>query len=366
MSKYKEERSFVFIMAIVIVSVLIIAVWEYTFVVSQNLRIAVNMVKEVQAIAIARAAYRGSLAVLKRDRTDVDGPHDEWRLLMPPILPLGRGTARIEIEAEDGKLNVNHLIQRFEDESLNDSYIHLQALLEILGYEQNAADGIVDFIDENSISMGHGAEKDYYEELKPPIIIKNGPLDSIREILSIKGLSLKMYYGDAEKNEKEEVRQPMLGQEVEDDDEDEKVKIWSPNGLRYYLTVYGDLYNPTKAKSTESNYVPININYMPLRLLQAMNEELDDFNLEEIEKFRKKFNFTNKEIEMDYMISNFGFTKEVWEYFFGANGTKKKLKVNSNYFRIRGVGEVDNITRIVDTVIQRDGKYFKVLYYTEI
>ena len=60
-----------------------------------------------------------------------------------------------------------------------------------------------------------GAENEYYSWLENPYLCKNVPLDSIEELLLIKGMTIDLYYGDPD------VEPPVLP-------------------LPYYLTVHGD------------------------------------------------------------------------------------------------------------------------------
>jgi hypothetical protein len=75
-------------------------------------------------------------------------------------------------------------------------------IMENLEYdEQDAreiAAAILDWRDEDDLHRNHGAETDYYEGLDPPYQAKNAPYDAVEELLLVKGVTHKMFYGTDE------------------------------------------------------------------------------------------------------------------------------------------------------------------------
>ena len=53
----------------------------------------------------------------------------------------------------------------------------------------DVADAIVDWLDMDSSPRPYGAEDDYYTALSPPYHCKNGPLDSLEELLLVRGVT---------------------------------------------------------------------------------------------------------------------------------------------------------------------------------
>lgn len=60
------------------------------------------------------------------------------------------------------------------------------------------ADAILDWIDSDDNHRLNGAENDYYLALPVPYYCKNAPLDSIEELLLVKGVTPELYFGTAE------------------------------------------------------------------------------------------------------------------------------------------------------------------------
>ncbi|MEQ1904189.1 MAG: hypothetical protein ABL888_08405 [Pirellulaceae bacterium] len=66
---------------------------------------------------------------------------------------------------------------------------------------EEIADAIIDFIDADDEGRDYGAESSYYVGLDPAYEAKNGPLDSIDELLLIRGVTSQLLFGaDANRN----------------------------------------------------------------------------------------------------------------------------------------------------------------------
>ncbi len=143
---------------------------------------------------------------------------------------LGGGEYRVELQDESGKLPVN---------SVNEE--QLRSLVEACGIKKPdsdiIADSILDWRDADSAHRINGAENDYYQSLNPPYKAKNGRIDTIEELLLIRGITPEYFYGHPEK--------------------DLNGAITYRYGLSRYLTVYST--NPQ-----------VNVNYAPLAVLQSV------------------------------------------------------------------------------------------------
>jgi general secretion pathway protein K len=142
----------------------------------------------------------------------------------------GGGTFRVEMQDESGKINLNFIN---EDQ--------LRTLCEVIGIQRPDSDVIVDSVmdwrDADRAHRANGAEDDYYQQLATPYKAKNGRLDTVEELLLVRGVTREYYYGYRE-----------------------KAQDGSPGyrfGLSRYLTVY-----------TNSNRV--NVNFAELPVLMAI------------------------------------------------------------------------------------------------
>ncbi|MFP6627389.1 MAG: hypothetical protein VCA74_10120 [Deltaproteobacteria bacterium] len=97
----------------------------------------------------------------------------------------------IRVVDEGGKLSINDIQEQM-----------LAYVLDNIGFDQETAatvaDSILDWRDEDDLHRVHGAEQQYYETLPRPYRAKNGDFDAIEELLLVRGVSEKMFYGDGD------------------------------------------------------------------------------------------------------------------------------------------------------------------------
>jgi type II secretory pathway component PulK len=125
---------------------------------------------------------------------------------------------RFGVVDEGGKLNVNSMIAL--DKTGEALY---NALLKLPNMSPEVADAIVDWVDADDVARASGAESADYSGLPNPYKAKNGPLNSLDELLLVKGVTPELLYGgDRNRNG------------VYDDGDTGSDRGWSD-----YLTVYG-------------------------------------------------------------------------------------------------------------------------------
>jgi general secretion pathway protein K len=104
---------------------------------------------------------------------------------------MGKDRYTLRISDESGKININ-LMTDF-------SGIILNNLLVNLGVEKEKADVVVDSIldwkDDDNLHRLHGAEDEYYLALSKPYKAKNKPLETIEELLLVRGVTRELLYG---------------------------------------------------------------------------------------------------------------------------------------------------------------------------
>jgi type II secretory pathway component PulK len=93
---------------------------------------------------------------------------------------------------EAGKINLNALLQLDSTGS-----IAMQILLTLPNMTEDLANCILDWLDPSSTTpRTNGAKDEYYMDLQPPYHCKMGPLDSIDELLLVKGVTPQLLYGN--------------------------------------------------------------------------------------------------------------------------------------------------------------------------
>lgn len=101
---------------------------------------------------------------------------------------LGRGSFSYNLTDEESKLNINTA------SALQIRYLFLKSGVDITDVDI-IIDSIIDWRDGNDLHMLNGAEEDYYRSLKYPYSAKDGPFESIDELLLVKGMTREIFYG---------------------------------------------------------------------------------------------------------------------------------------------------------------------------
>lgn len=104
-------------------------------------------------------------------------------------IPLGAGSVSYRIVDENRKINVNTaskvvLSKILERGEVNDE-----------DFQDDLSDAILDWIDKNDLHRLNGAENNYYQNLSEPYNCKNDTIDTLEEMLLIKGMTPEIFYG---------------------------------------------------------------------------------------------------------------------------------------------------------------------------
>ncbi len=138
----------------------------------------------------------------------------------------------------------------------------------IPGMTAELADAILDFIDSDETARENGCESEYYESLTPPYPAKNSPLESLDELLLVRGVTLGLLHGeDANRNGLLDPNENDGDVSYPPDNQDGALQM----GWSAYLTVFG------REKNLQSDSTPrININGNDLATLYDTLEESFD------------------------------------------------------------------------------------------
>ncbi len=126
--------------------------------------------------------------------TDVSDPKQVgmFSIIAPGMdddgLPFGH---RFGLVDESTKLNLNVL--PILDQIMPGS--GREMLLALPDMTEELADAILDFIDPDDDTRDYGYENSYYSSMQPPYEAKNGPLDSLEELLLIPGMTPQLLFG---------------------------------------------------------------------------------------------------------------------------------------------------------------------------
>ncbi len=189
-------------MVLWVVAIFTVVVLEFSFAMRTEVNIAKNFKEELQLYAIAQGGVQQAIAELivnhdarfrqlrKTIKTEEVTPEKkEWVPDgRPYALRFDQGECELRIMSEAGKININAI-----------SEVALRKLIGNLGLDGEKRDVVVDSIldwrDPNDLLRINGAENDYYQSLKEPYRSKNANLDSIEELLLIRGVTPDLFYG---------------------------------------------------------------------------------------------------------------------------------------------------------------------------
>lgn len=157
-------------------------------------RVAYRQAARLKAHYYARSALETGIVMLKT--IPIKYLYQFNMIPSTPVIPLGEGAINIEIREETGKLNLNHLVNPFNDEMNLKSVERLQRLFQYFSLSTGSVDAIIDWIDKNNTRMPSGHEAQDYATINPPRKIKNGWMHSLQELLFIPEFSADLLYND--------------------------------------------------------------------------------------------------------------------------------------------------------------------------
>lgn len=99
--------------------------------------------------------------------------------------------SRFGLIDESSKINLNTLV--FSDALQEGSAREI--LMQLPEMTEEIADSILDWIDSDDEARENGVESDFYQGLSPGYAAKNGPMDSLDEILLVRGVTPQLLFG---------------------------------------------------------------------------------------------------------------------------------------------------------------------------
>jgi hypothetical protein len=152
--------------------------------------------------------------------------------IVAPRMEDGRITGiRFGLEDESARLNLNTLLSL----DPKNTGIARQILMGLPGMTQDIADAILDWMDTDDEPREYGAEIDAYASLSPGYATKNGPPDTIEELLLVRGVTPALLFGmDTNRNFLLDRTEANAGIAIPADNSDGSMNF----GWASYLTLY--------------------------------------------------------------------------------------------------------------------------------
>lgn len=144
------------------------------------------------------------------------------------------GGTRYGLEDESTRLNLNTLLIA-EKQTPEAGRTFLMALP---GMTEDVADAILDWLDADTEPRELGAEIDYYSGLSPAYAPKNGPLETVEELLLVRGVTPQLLFGaDVNRNGQ------LDPHEISDEGSGGSTDLAAFRGWSAYLTLYSMEWN---------------------------------------------------------------------------------------------------------------------------
>lgn len=306
-----SRRGFFLVLVLIVIAVATMAVYSFTDLMvayDDAAYLAGDLVQARVNVESAAEAVRLTLAQPPDARTDLGGVFNNpqlfqaitvssgvdgatpanYSILAPGLSPTyGFAGIRFGLQDESARLNVNTLTvleQNSEmfsaglalagieststdgDEAVS-SNIAVSLLMALPGMTEDTADAILDWLDSDEEARPYGAEAEYYNALPTSYSPANGPLQSVEELLLVRGVTPTLLFGaDVNRNG------------VIDSDEQQRFGITAETpgafGWSAYLTVHG-----AEANRRGDGTPRVNVNQDDLELLYdelsaAMGDDL--------------------------------------------------------------------------------------------
>jgi general secretion pathway protein K len=304
----RRQGGFALIITLVVTALLTALVVEFireTYVGTSYER---NLVNGQQASLLAESGVVGATGLLTMTlaQQGYSSLQDEWA--QEKKLENSGGTITFRIEEENGKLNLNTLVN--PNGTLNDApYGVAQRLLKRLDLQPDLLDSLTDWLDTDEQPRPGGAESNYYRSLKPSYKSGNKALDSWGELGLVKGFTGTVR-----------------------------------DALRPCATIYGD----------GSATAAINVNTAPAELLVALDDRMNKDLAERIVQYRKTTPFKTP--------ADLGKVPGMEGIAIGLTG---RTSVQGSVYRIISQGQVGESIRTIEAVVRIGGTKPPFLYWRE-
>ncbi|MBU1419791.1 MAG: type II secretion system minor pseudopilin GspK [Proteobacteria bacterium] len=324
-----NHRGMALLLVISLVSVLAIVTLQFNREMRQDYVASASLRNSVRLGVIVRSGTTLAELILLKDQEEnnFDSLHDSWALLSEEDLSLlfAPETLELAVSDEGGKFQINAMVTRKKQgqvsTSTNDKQqvqheIDVRNILWRLlraepylvedGEARGIIDALIDWMDggDGDGEEEYGAEDNYYRSLDPPYSCKNGPVESIEELLLVKGITRDLLYGTDE-------RPPLAP----------LLTAWENDGK-------------------------ININTADPLLLQSLNQGMDKEIAEAMISYREDEN--NREL-----LASKEWYKNVPSFPGDIELQKDLIKTKSNFFKIEATAGFETQKKKVTATVER-------------
>ncbi len=318
----RDNRGVAIIIAVAIIGIIVILTLQFNKSMMSELYAAANLNDGIKLEYVARSGFNCALAVIREDGKETDTLHDTWAdsedYSVYSAQLFEEGLFSVEISDLAGKIQINNLVGPDGNYDTNQKGLLIR-LLTSEGFNMDAdeaediTDAIKDWIDKDDEVTRFGAEDPYYRSFDPPYACRNYPLESLDDLLLIKGITRELYYG-----------------------------VDGGPGINDYLTVHGE--------------GRVNINTADPMILKILSDDMDQQMVEEIIAYREDED--NDLNSADWYKNALGTNEDIIH--------NSLITTRSSFFEITSIAFKDSITRGIKGEILRDGATIRVLSWKSL
>lgn len=304
-----NNRGVALILVILMISVIVALTLQLNVSSRAQIYESANLSDGIKVLYIAKSGIYGGAAVLSQDSNSFDSLNENWAKIESQSEQsrslFTEGYFKLHIEDESGKIQINRLISGNEYNPAVKGL--LTRLLSLPEYKLSSAeiseiiDSIKDWLDQDDTVTGADAESAYYQHLGRSYNAKNGPMESLEEMLLIKGITRALFYGKDDRP-----------------------------GISGFLTLNGS--------------GRININTAPKMVLRALASGITEEMVDDMDDYRK---------DSGNNLADPGWYQKVT----GMSGITIDpglITTSSDTFSITSIGYLGNMKRSIATVVQRN------------
>jgi general secretion pathway protein K len=135
--------------------------------------------------------------VKTKEVDDNEKNEPDLEIIVRDKIPVGNGNVTYTITDENGKIAINTASRGVLAKVLNHAGVEIGEERDII------IDSILDWIDVDSNHRINGAENDYYKNEGLPYTAKNGRIETLTELLKVRGMTQEIFYGSQENEDGE-------------------------------------------------------------------------------------------------------------------------------------------------------------------